>query len=58
MTLIKCEAKTCINYNAGRCQAPALEIVDFTWYSEEEKEEFDIMKCNTYKYFSNWMYRK
>ncbi|MFT8350115.1 DUF1540 domain-containing protein [Clostridium saccharoperbutylacetonicum] len=53
--LVKCGAKTCVNYNDGMCKAKAIEIKNFTWYSEEEKEELDEMRCDTYKYYVNWM---
>jgi hypothetical protein len=56
--LVKCEAKTCINYREGMCQAEALEIKNFTWYSEEKKEEEDEMICNSYEYFINWMFKR
>jgi hypothetical protein len=55
--LVKCGAKTCVNYKEGMCQAEAIEVKNFTWYSEEEKEEQDEMVCGTYKYFVNWMFR-
>lgn len=55
--LVKCGVKTCANYGEGICQAEAIEIKNFTWYSETEKEELDEMRCDTYKYYVNWMFR-
>lgn len=56
--VVKCEAKTCEHYCKGKCTAEEIEITNFTWWSEEEHEELDEMKCDTYKYFINWMYRE
>jgi hypothetical protein len=39
------------------CGSESLEMKDFTWYSEEEKEELDKTACATYEYDSEWMYK-
>jgi hypothetical protein len=55
--VLKCDSKTCVNYCNGICNAETIEIKNFTWYSEEEKEELDNAACGSYKYYHDWMCR-
>lgn len=51
--LVKCPAVTCIHCKNGMCNAEAIEMVDFEYYSTKDKERKenldDEMKCNSYK---------
>lgn len=55
--VLKCDSKTCVNYFNETCKAETIEIKNFTWYSEEEKEELDNASCGSYKYDNDWMLR-
>jgi hypothetical protein len=55
---VKCDSKTCINYKNGECSLEEIEIKNFTWYDEAEKEEKDKPACANYDYDDNWMYRR
>lgn len=52
--LVKCGAETCNYNNNGMCQAETIEMKDFSWYSEGNKEEVDEMKCSSYEYDKNY----
>lgn len=53
--VLNCDSKTCVNYDKGTCKAERIEIKNFTWYSEEEKEELDRAACGSYQYDHDWM---
>ncbi|UYZ37242.1 DUF1540 domain-containing protein [Clostridium beijerinckii] len=55
---IKCDTKTCISYKDGECILDTIEIKNFTWYDEEEREEKDKPACATYQYDHDWMYKR
>lgn len=50
---VKCQWKTCVNYKDGMCKAPAVELKSFDY--EEEDEEKEGLKCETYEYDPVWM---
>ncbi|WP_238860919.1 DUF1540 domain-containing protein [Clostridium sp. YIM B02569] len=54
--LVRCQWKTCINYKDGMCKAPAIELKSFDY--EEDNEELEGLKCDSYKYDSFWMCEK
>ncbi|OOM17244.1 hypothetical protein CLSAB_19640 [Clostridium saccharobutylicum] len=55
MCKVMCNAKTCKNYKNGACGAETISIKDFTWYSEEDKEDIDEMKCSNFEWDKDWM---
>lgn len=56
MCKVKCEWKTCVNYENGLCNAENIELKSFDY--EEEKEELEGLKCSSYKYDNDWMYKR
>ncbi|MCE5221303.1 MAG: DUF1540 domain-containing protein [Clostridium sp.] len=52
--LVRCNAKTCTHNKSDMCKADTIEMKDFSWYSEENKEEVDEMKCSSYEYDKNY----
>lgn len=51
--VVKCVAKTCVHNKNGICASNLIEMVDFEYYSDAEKERREIIdddiKCDTYK---------
>lgn len=51
--VVKCTAETCIFYDKGLCNAEAIEMINFEYYStlDMQKRELsdDEMKCSTYQ---------
>ena len=56
--LVKCEFKTCKNYDNGHCASNEeieLKAID---YKDENESEQEALTCTRYKYDWNWMYRE
>ena len=41
--LVKCPATTCIHCKNGMCNAEAIEMVDFEYYSTRDKEKKETL---------------
>ena len=53
--LVKCDAKTCFYYEKGKCKADELEVKNFEWWSEEEKQYLNHEMCATYEYDKDFL---
>jgi hypothetical protein len=53
--IVKCDSKTCVNYENGMCGAESIEIKNFEFWVEEEKEFNDIERCGSYEKDPQWL---
>ena len=51
--LINCNWKTCRYCKETICESESIELKSFDY--EEENEELEGLKCNTYKYNPFWL---
>lgn len=55
MMVVKCDFKTCLYYNKGKCNRVLIELISFD-YTNEKSEESQGLCCKGFKYNSSWMY--
>lgn len=55
MMIVKCDFKTCLYYNKGKCNRVLIELISFD-YTNEKSEESQGLCCKGFKYNSSWMY--
>lgn len=53
--MIDCTGIMCLHEKNGKCTADKIEIVNFEYWDEEEKEYKDFQRCGTFKKDPNWI---